>query len=272
VTNSAIKELVLCERDERGIARVTLNRPDKHNAFDDAMIALLRSHFDALREDESVRVVVLQASGKSFSAGGDLAWMQRMADYDYGHNMDDARALAEMLFALKTLPQATIARVQGYAFGGAVGLISCCDMAVAADNARFGLTEARIGLIPATIGPHVIEAIGPRWARRLFLSAERFDARRAEQIHLVHEVCALEALDDRVESLIKELLANSPAALREAKVLVQDFSGRPVDEAVIADTSARIAHLRVSTEGQEGLRAFLEKRTPAWTRGNTTDV
>lgn len=272
MTDSTAEQLVLCERDDRGIARITLNRPDKHNAFDDRMIARLRQLFDALRDDNDVRIVILQAAGKSFSAGGDLAWMQRMADYDYGHNMDDARALAEMLQALKTLPQPTIARVQGFAFGGAVGLVSCCDVAIASDDARFGLTEARIGLIPATIGPHVIEAMGTRWARRLFLTAERFDAQRALHINLIHEVCALPELDERVASVAKELLANSPAALREAKLLVQDFAGRPIDEAVIADTSARIAHMRVSEEGQEGLRAFLEKRTPAWAQETTRDV
>ncbi|MDP5054079.1 MAG: enoyl-CoA hydratase-related protein, partial [Congregibacter sp.] len=176
---SDIQSFVSCAVDSQGIARVSLNRPEKHNAFDDTMIAHMQSHFDGLAARDDVRLVILQAQGKSFSAGGDLVWMQRMADYDYGHNLDDARALATMLHTLKTLPQPTIARVQGNAFGGAVGLISCCDIAIASTSALFGLTETRIGLIPATIGPHVVEAIGARWARRLFLTAERFDAVRA---------------------------------------------------------------------------------------------
>jgi methylglutaconyl-CoA hydratase len=193
--------------------------------------------------------------------------MQRMADYDYGHNLDDARALALMLNALKTLPQPTIARVQGNAFGGALGLISCCDIAVADSDARFGLTETRIGLIPATIGPHVIEAIGPRWARRLFLTAERFDAALAARINLVHEVCETAQLDTRIETLLDGLLQNGPVAMREAKQLIREIQGRPVDDELIDDTSARIAHLRVSEEGQEGLQAFLQKRRPGWQNG-----
>jgi methylglutaconyl-CoA hydratase len=252
------------DQDARGVARVSLNRPDKHNAFDDRIIADLRRIFEHCADSDTVRVVLLQGRGRSFSAGGDLAWMQRMADYDYGHNLDDARALALMLNALKTLPQPTIARVQGNAFGGAVGLISCCDMAIAGSDARFGLTETRIGLIPATIGPHVLEAIGPRWARRLFLTAERFDAELAARINLVHEVCDAADLDARVESLIAELLQNGPQAMREAKALIREIQGRPVDAQLIDDTSARIAHLRVSEEGQEGLQAFLQKRRPDW--------
>ena len=252
------------DQDARGVARVSLNRPDKNNAFDDRIIADLQRIFEHCADSDTVRVVLLQGRGRSFSAGGDLAWMQRMADYDYGHNLDDARALALMLNALKTLPQPTIARVQGNAFGGAVGLISCCDMAIAGSDARFGLTETRIGLIPATIGPHVLEAIGPRWARRLFLTAERFDAELAARINLVHEVCDAADLDARVESLITELLQNGPQAMREAKALIREIQGRPVDAQLIDDTSARIAHLRVSEEGQEGLQAFLQKRRPDW--------
>jgi methylglutaconyl-CoA hydratase len=257
-----------CHVDERGVATLTLDRATKHNAFDDAMIASLQHELRRLADDDSVRVVILAGAGKSFSAGGDLAWMQRMAAYDYGHNLDDARALADMLYALKTLPHPTIARVQGNAFGGAIGLICCCDLAVASADARFGLTETRIGLIPATIGPHVVEALGPRWARRLFLTAERFDAEMAERIGLVHERCPVDDLDARVATLIDQLLANGPEALREAKQLCREILYRPVDEDLLADTSARIAHIRVSAEGQEGLKAFLEKRPPAWTPGD----
>lgn len=257
-------DTIQVDTDARGVARVTLNRPDKHNAFDDQMIADLQRAFDHLGKNPEVRVVILQSVGRSFSAGADLAWMQRMADYDYGHNLDDARALAQMLQTLKTLPQPTIARVQGHAFGGAVGLVSCCDVAIGSDQARFGLTEVRIGLIPATIGPHVIETIGARWARRLFLTGERFDASLATQLGLLHELCAADELDTRVDALIDELLKNSPAAMAAAKVLVRDLSPREVDQQMMDDTSARIAQLRVSDEGQEGLRAFLDKRAPAW--------
>ncbi|WP_439102257.1 enoyl-CoA hydratase/isomerase family protein [Congregibacter sp.] len=253
---------------EQGIARVTLNRPEKHNAFDDGMIALMQSHFDRLAGSTHVRVVILQAEGKSFSAGADLGYMKRMADFDYGHNLDDARALATMLQTLKTLPQPTIARVQGNAFGGAVGLISCCDIAIARVGTLFGLTETRIGLIPATIGPHVIEAIGTRWARRLFLTAERFDAHRARDIQLIHECCPADELDSMMNDIVQSLLHNGPEAMAAAKVLVRDLAGKNVDEQLIDDTSARIAHLRVSEEGQEGLQAFLQKRPPSWTTGS----
>lgn len=266
--SSDTQSFVSCTVDTRGIARVSLDRPDKHNAFDDTMIAHMQAHFDALAKRADVRVVILQAEGKSFSAGADLAWMQRMTEYDYGHNLDDARNLATMLQTLKTMPQPTIARVQGNAFGGAVGLISCCDIAIAARTALFGLTETRIGLIPATIGPHVIEAIGARWARRLFLTAERFDAARAENIHLVHECCDADVLDSRVEATVEALLLNGPEALSAAKLLIREVAGKPVDARMIDDTSARIAHIRVSREGQEGLQAFLAKRPPSWATGS----
>jgi methylglutaconyl-CoA hydratase len=257
-------DAVLCTRDDRGVVHVTLNRPERHNAFDDAMIATLSAHFEACAADRSVRLLILAAQGRSFSAGADLAWMQRMAEYDYGHNLDDARALARMLEGLRNLPVPTIARVQGSAFGGAIGLISCCDIAIGCREARFGLTEARIGLIPATIGPHVVEAVGPRWARRLFLTAEHIDAATAERIGLLHETCNHDQLDGRIETLTSQLLANGPEALREAKRLSRDLLYRPLDENLLDDTSARIAHIRVSREGQEGLDAFLGKRPPNW--------
>ena len=250
--------------DERGVAVLTLNRPERHNAFDDRLIAALRDAFQRLADNPEVRVLVLTGAGKSFSAGADLAWMQRMADYDYGHNLDDARALADMLHALKTLPVPTVARVQGNALGGALGLIACCDIAIAAQGAKFGLTEARIGLIPATIGPYVLESIGSRWSRRLFLSGERFSAARAQALQLVHEVCEADLLDAQVEKVLGELLACGPEAQRAAKDLLASITGRPIDAAMREDTSARIAHQRVSPEGQEGLRAFLDKRSPPW--------
>jgi methylglutaconyl-CoA hydratase len=250
--------------DTRGVARVTLNRPEKHNAFDDTMIAQLRSTFDALAKNSSVKAVLLDSVGKAFSAGGDLGWMKRMVEYDYAHNLKDAQALAEMLAALHGLPQPTIARVQGATYGGAVGLVSCCDMAVASDNATFCLSEVKIGLIPATIGPYVIRAIGERAARRYFTTAEVFSATEAHRLGLVSELATPEELDPAVENLLASLLQNSPAAVRAAKCLITDISGREITPALIALTSQRIANIRVSAEGQEGLSAFLNRREPTW--------
>ena len=254
--------------DERGIASVTLDRQDKHNAFDDGVISELRDAFKALRADESVRVVVLRGAGKHFSAGGDLAWMRRMAEYDYGHNMKDAEELAGMLQDLYRLPMPTVAVVQGAAFGGAVGLVSCCDMAIAAERARFALSEVRIGLIPATIGPYVVRAIGERAASRYMLTGEAFDAGTALRLGLVNETCADDDLEGRAAALTDELLMGGPQAQRAAKDLVRSVTGAEMNSALIEDTCARIAHIRVSEEGQEGLSAFLEKRAPAW-RGPT---
>jgi methylglutaconyl-CoA hydratase len=248
----------------RGIATVTLNRPEKHNAFDDAVIAELREVFDSMATRDDVRLVVLASEGKNFSAGADLGWMKRMAEYDYDHNHRDAQALAGMLQALYSLPQPTIARVQGAAFGGAVGLVSCCDMAVASESASFCLSEVKIGLIPATISPYVIRAMGERAARRYFTTAERFGANEAQRIGLVSEVVAAEELDEGLEKLLSTLLQNGPAAVRASKALVVDFAGREISPEIIEDSCGRIAHMRVSEEGQEGLSAFLNKRKPGW--------
>ncbi len=250
--------------DARGVATVAMNRPEKHNAFDDAVIAELREAFDELPGREDVRVVVLASEGRSFSAGADLGWMKRMAEYDYQHNLQDARLLAGMLEALYTLPQPTIARVQGAAYGGAVGLVSCCDMAVATERAGFSLSEVKIGLIPATISPYVIRAIGERASRRYFTTAERFDAAEAHRLGLVSEVVAEGALDDAVDTLVTALLQNGPMAVRMAKGLVGDMAGREITAELVEDTCERIARIRVSEEGQAGLGAFLEKRKPGW--------
>lgn len=258
---------VECYIDAHATGHVVLNRPEKHNAFDDAMIGKLRESFDFLSGESSARVVILRGQGKSFSAGADLAWMQRMANYDLDANMQDAQALAGMLRALRQMPQPTIAQVQGSAFGGAVGLVSCCDIAIAASHCRFGLTEVRIGLIPATIAPHVVEAVGPRWARRLFQTGELIDAERAEAISLVHEICDAADLEERVVASRDQLLKNSPQAMRAAKLLVQDVAGQTLSDELLTDTSERIASIRVSTEGQEGLMAFLQKRSPNWLTG-----
>ena len=258
---------VITEIDDLGVARITLNNPDKHNAFDDQIIGQLTEAFVAIASNSDVRVMVLGSEGKSFSAGADLEWMKRMASYSYEENLRDASALALMLKTLNQMPQPTIARVQGAAFGGAVGLVSCCDMAVAATNASFSLSEVKIGLVPATISPYVIAAIGERWARRYFLTAERFDAQRAMQIGLVNEAVNAEQLDQQINSLIEALLVNGPEAVMAAKQLVFDVSGKPIDQNLIDHSCEVIAAIRVSEQGQEGLNAFLEKRKPHWTKG-----
>ncbi|WP_426416128.1 enoyl-CoA hydratase/isomerase family protein [Aestuariirhabdus sp. LZHN29] len=255
---------VTCTIDSRGIATVTLNNPDKHNAFDDGMIAALSEHFTTLATNDEVRALVLASSGRSFSAGADLNWMKRMADYSFEENLRDANALANMLQQLNTMPKPTIARVQGAAFGGAVGLVSCCDMAIASSRASFCLSEVRIGLVPATISPYVIDAIGQRAARRYFTTAERFSAQRAQILGLVSEVVDEEELDSQLEHLLSQILANGPHAVAAAKQLLFEVAGRPIDDELIGSTCERIASIRVSPEGQAGLGAFLDKQSPPW--------
>ena len=250
--------------DARGVATVTMCRADKHNAFDDAVIAELTQAFEKLASDSNVRVMVLAAEGKSFSAGADLGWMKRMASYSYAENLRDGTALAIMLKTLNTLPFPTIARVQGAAFGGAVGLVSCCDMAIATPRASFSLSEVKIGLIPATISPYVVAAIGQRASRRYFMTAERFSAEEAARLGLVSQLVAEEQLDETINSMIDTLLANSPAAIRAAKELIFAVDNRVLSDELINDTAERIARIRVSPEGQEGLGAFLEKRPAKW--------
>lgn len=257
---------VVTHIDDRGIATITMNNPDKHNAFDDVIIAELTAAFNQVTNDDSVRVVVLASEGKSFSAGADLNWMKRMASYTHTENLRDSHALAEMLRVLNFISKPTIARVQGAAFGGAVGLVSCCDMAVASPRASFCLSEVKIGLIPATISPYVVAAIGQRASRRYFATAERFDAATAYLLGLVSEVVETDELDNTIEQLASQLLTNSPAAVKAAKQLVFDVADRVIDTSLIEDTCTRIADIRVSEEGQEGLSAFLEKRKPAWTQ------
>ena len=255
---------VITQIDSRGIARVILNNPDKHNAFDDQMIIKLTEAFEAVATNSDVRIMLLQSEGKSFSAGADLGWMKRMARYSYQQNLSDAHALAAMLKALHQMPIPTIARVQGAAFGGALGLISCCDIAVASSKASFALSEVKIGLVPSTISPYVIAAIGERHAKRYFMTAERFDANTALQISLVHEAVEERFLDDKVEQLITMILSNGPEAVVAAKQLVFAISGKAIDSTLIKHTCEVIAGIRVSAQGQEGLNAFLDKRKPHW--------
>ncbi|AOS96697.1 2,3-dehydroadipyl-CoA hydratase [Microbulbifer aggregans] len=257
-------EKLLTEIDSEGVATVTLNRPDVHNAFDDDLIRQLGETFDRLSQQPEVRALVLASNGKNFSAGADLNWMKRMAEYSEEDNRRDAAALAAMLHKLDTFPAPTIARVQGAAFGGAVGLVSCCDMAVAAERASFCLSEVKIGLLPATISPYVINAIGARHARRYFVTAERFSAQRAREIGLVSEVCQEGELDLEVQKLVNTILDNGPRAVAMAKQLAMSMSNRVINEELQGQTSALIAAVRVSPEGQEGLSAFLEKRAPSW--------
>ena len=250
--------------DARNTATITLNRPDKHNAFNEDFIAELSAALDDIRKDDQCRLMILRSSGRNFSAGADLDWMKRMAGYTRAENVRDANALAELLYKLNFLPVPTIARVQGAAMGGGCGLVSCCDIALAAANAVFAFSEVKLGLIPATISPYVIRAIGEKQARRYFLTAERFDANKALEIGLVSGVMDEAKLDEAVEKAIDLILANSPEAVKAAKQLVFDVAGKQVTRELLQQTSASIADIRASEEGKEGLSAFLEKRKPAW--------
>jgi len=247
------------------IGIITLNRPERHNAFDDALIADLTGQLRAMEADANVRVVVLSAAGASFSAGADLNWMKRMAGFSRDENVRDAMGLAALMRTLAHLAKPTVARVQGAAYGGGVGLVACCDIAVALQGATFSFSEARLGLIPAVISPYVVGAIGERAARRYFLTAELFDAAEAWRLGLVHDLATSpDDLDDRTGEIAQALLACSPAAQRESKELIRAIAHRPVTSDVIQDTAERIARVRASPEGREGVAAFLEKRKPAW--------
>jgi methylglutaconyl-CoA hydratase len=246
------------------VALITLNRPDVHNAFDETLIAELTRSLRATEQDDSVRAVVLLGAGNSFCAGADLNWMRKMAGFSRAQNLADARALSTMLSALANHVKPTIARVHGAAFGGGVGLVACCDIAVAAHDATFAFSEARLGLIPATIGPYVVEAIGVRAARRFFLTAERFTAAEAYRLGLVHDLVPPEELDGRINEILGFLVTAGPQAQVEAKALLRAIAHRPISPAIIASTARRIARIRASVEGKEGVAAFLAKRRAAW--------
>ena len=260
-------DALLVATDARGVATVTLNRPEIHNAFDDRLIAELTGVLQRLEADARVRVVVLTGAGKSFSAGADLNWMKRMALYSEGENRRDALALATLMRTLDALNKPTLAQVQGAAIAGGCGLVACCDIALAAERASFAISEVRLGLIPAVISPYVVAAIGARAARRYFLSAESFDAREAERLGLVHGVFKADQLQLGVDQLCDLLVANGPAALAAAKRLIRDVARAPLDDALVAETARRIAEIRVGAEGREGIASFLEKRKPRWTPG-----
>jgi methylglutaconyl-CoA hydratase len=246
------------------VARVFLNRPDVRNAFNDAVIAELAQTFGVLAADATLRCIVLGGHGKAFCAGADLAWMREMADYDWDQNRAGAAQLADMLWMIYHCPVPLVGRVHGDCYAGGVGLAAVCDVVVAADGANFCLSEARLGLLPATISPYVIRAMGEQAARRYFVTAERFSAAQAHAFGFVHEVCAPDLLDARVDEIVAALVANGPMATRACKRLVQDVAGRPIDATLRADTARRIADIRASAEGREGVQAFLHKRKPGW--------
>jgi methylglutaconyl-CoA hydratase len=252
-----------------GVGRVTLNRPEVRNAFDDALIAKLTQTFTELDRDASVRAVVLAGNGPAFCAGADLNWMKRMSGYSYDENVRDARALAEMLSTLDRMDKPTIARVQGPAFAGGTGLVAACDIAVGTPEAKFCFSEAKLGLSPATISPYVMRAIGARAASRYFLTAEVFDAEEALRIGMLSALVPASELDAFIDSLLKHLLAGGSAAHARIKDLVHDVAGCPIDDELKADTARRIAEIRASEEGKEGIASFLEKRKPKWVSGKS---
>lgn len=256
---------VLLNVTPAGAAIVTLNRPDKHNAFNADVIARLSDIFETLRANEQVRIVFLRGAGKSFSAGADLEWMKAAADWTHEDNVQDAMGLAHMLKRLYQLPQTTVALVQGAAMGGGAGLMAACDIAVAVKDAKIRFSEVRLGLTPATISPFVVRAIGPRWARALFATGEGFDGAYAEKIGLAqYTVESADELDDMMEHLAQLAFHTAPGAVRAAKDLVDDVFGKEIDEHLLHRCAKNIADRRASEEGREGLAAFLEKRKPYW--------
>ncbi|HEV7913311.1 MAG TPA: enoyl-CoA hydratase/isomerase family protein [Albitalea sp.] len=251
------------ERDG-GVARVWLNRPDVRNAFNETLIEELGATFRALGADPSLRAVVLGGHGKAFCAGADLSWMRAMAGYSREQNLADAQRLADMLWAMYRCPVPVIGRIHGDCYAGGVGIAAVCDVLVAADVAGFCLSEAKLGLLPATIGPYVVRALGEQASRRYFVTAERFSAVQAQALGFVHAVCALDEIDAKVDELIAAIVANGPMAVRACKRLVQDVAHRTIDAALREDTARRIADVRASDEGKEGVQSFLHKRAPDW--------
>jgi methylglutaconyl-CoA hydratase len=247
------------------VGLITMNRPERHNAFDEALIGDLTEAFRSMEAEESVRLVVLSGAGKSFSAGADLNWMKRMAGFSLEENRRDAMAFATLMRSIAHFRKPTIARVHGAAYGGGVGLVACCDIAVATQHATFSISEARLGLIPAVISPYVIAAIGERAARRYFLTAERFNAAEAWRLGLVHELAGNDIeLDEKLGEIVDALLAAGPVAQLEAKALIRAVTSKPVTSELKQDTAERIAKIRASPEGREGVGAFLEKRRASW--------
>ena len=251
-------------RTSRHVAEVWLNRPEVRNAFNDDVINELTQAFTLLGQDSELRVIVLGGHGKAFCAGADLNWMRTMAGYSWADNHADASRLAQMLWTLYSCPVPIVGRMHGDCYAGGVGLAAVCDVLVAADTMQFCLSEARLGLLPATIGPYVVRAMGEQAARRYFITAERFDAATAQAMGLVHEVVSSMQLDAKIADIVGALVANGPAAVRACKQLVKDVSARPIDAALREHTASRIADIRASAEGREGVAAFLGKRSASW--------
>lgn len=259
-------ETILLEQDGRGVVRLTLNRPDIRNAFDDVLIQDLTETLERLSSEAKVRVLVLTGAGAAFSAGAEIGWMKKAGGQGDHDNFQDAMKLAGLMKRLDRMPMPTIARVNGAALGGGVGLTATCDMAVAVKSAIFSFSEVKLGIIPGAISPYALRAIGERAARRYFLTGERFDAEEALRLGLVHQVAADEAeLDAAVESLVAHITGSGPTAVRASKNLIGHVAGKPIDDLLVRDTAQRIAHQRAGDEAKEGLSAFLEKRKPNWT-------
>ncbi|NVJ60016.1 MAG: enoyl-CoA hydratase/isomerase family protein [Gammaproteobacteria bacterium] len=248
----------------QGAGIITMNRPDVHNAFDDKLIKDLTAALKKLESHSKTRIVILKATGKSFSAGADLNWMRKMADYSWSENFQDSLALATLMQTLAQLKKPTIGLVQGAAFGGGVGLVACCDIIFASEKAKFCLSEVKLGLIPAVISPYVIKAIGARQATRYFISAEVFDANTAKDLGLVHEVLSVDEFESKSNEYIENVLKNGPDAIQAAKNLIGFVAGHTINEELIRETAQKISDIRASKEGKEGVSAFLEKRDPSW--------
>ena len=259
--------LIELTRPSAHVARVFLNRPDVRNAFNEAAIAELTRVFTELSEDTGLRAIVLGGHGKAFCAGADLSWMRAMADYSWEQNRADAQALADMLWTIYRCPVPVVGRVHGDCYAGGVGLAAVCDVLVAAEGVQFCLSEARLGLLPATISPYVIRAMGEQASRRYFTTAERFSAGHAHALGFVHEVCAADVLDAKIDDIVATLVANGPMATRACKLLVQDVAGQPMSPALREETARRIADIRASAEGKEGVQSFLNKRPAGWLPG-----
>lgn len=251
-------------RPSRHVAEVWLNRPDVRNAFNDSVIAELGAAFGTLGDDPKLRAIVLGGHGKAFCAGADLGWMREMAGFDWERNRADAQALADMLWIVYNCPVPVVGRIHGDCYAGGVGLASVCDVLIASEGASFCLSEARLGLLPGTISPYVIRAMGEQAARRYFVTAERFSAAQAQAMGFVHEVCAADSLDVKVGEIVAALVSNAPLAARACKKLVQQVAGVAISKALREETARRIADIRASEEGREGVQSFLNKRKPAW--------
>ena len=251
-------------RPSAHVAEVWLNRPEVRNAFNEGVIQELTAAFAGFAQDSDLRAVVLAGHGKAFCAGADLSWMRAMAGYSWAENEADAAALAQMLWTVYRCPVPVIGRIHGDCYAGGVGLAAVCDVLLASEAANFCLSEAKLGLLPATIGPYVVKALGEQASRRYFTTAERFSAAQAHALGFVHELVSAEALDAKLAEIVAAVVANGPAAVKACKQLVQDIAGRPIDTALRSETARRIADIRASVEGREGVQAFLAKRDPSW--------